>query len=217
MAFSPYNDKDSFSEYLRRVRMKQMPLHQLNELSFPFRIEHTNPFVNENFSHHLYAALEHHSPLPEVVVVCIGTDRSTGDSLGPLVGTFLEKHTPDNIYIYGTLDQPVHAMNLADTLEHINANHPEAVVVAVDACLGQSRSVGYIQVGLGPIKPGAGVNKNLPEVGQVHITGIVNVSGFMEYFVLQNTRLNIVMNMAEIISTSILSAVHRYTVKDHVN
>lgn len=193
--------------------MKQMPLHTSNKAIFPFRIEHTNPFVRENFSQHLYAALEHHAPLPDIVTVCIGTDRSTGDSLGPLVGTFLEKNTPDNIHIYGTLDEPVHAMNLADTLEHIHSNHREAVVVAVDACLGKSRSVGYIQVGLGPIKPGAGVNKNLPEVGQVHITGIVNVSGFMEYFVLQNTRLNIVMKMAEIISTSILSAVNQYKVQ----
>jgi putative sporulation protein YyaC len=50
------------------------------------------------------------------------------------------------------------------------------------------------------------VNKSLPEVGNIHITGIVNVSGFMEYFVLQNTRLSLVMNMAEIISTSIKKA-----------
>ena len=53
------------------------------------------------------------------------------------------------------------------------------------------------------------MNKNLPEVGEVHITGIVNVAGFMEYFVLQNTRLSIVMKMADIISRSIQSVVTR--------
>ena len=196
--------------------MDHVPLQQPH-VNFPYRIEHTNPFVKENFAEHLYAALDHHSPLVEIVTVCIGTDRSTGDSLGPLVGTFLEKQTLENIHVYGTLDRPVHAMNLADTIAQVKTNHPHAVIVAVDACLGQSRSVGYIQVGLGPIRPGAGVNKNLPEVGQVHITGIVNVSGFMEYFVLQNTRLNIVMRMAEIISNSIISAVNQYTLKDRIN
>ncbi|EJY56783.1 sporulation protein YyaC [Alicyclobacillus hesperidum URH17-3-68] len=39
----------------------------------------------------------------------------------------------------------------------------------------------------------------MPEFGDVTITGIVNVSGFMEYFVLQNTRLGIVMRMSDIV------------------
>ena len=50
------------------------------------------------------------------------------------------------------------------------------------------------------MKPGAGVNKDLPPVGDIHLTGIVNVGGFMEYFVLQNTRLSIVFHMADVIA-----------------
>jgi putative sporulation protein YyaC len=69
--------------------------------------------------------------------------------------------------------------------------------------LGKYKSVGFIEVGNGPVKPGAGVNKELPAVGHIHITGIVNVSGFMEFFVLQNTRLNIVLKMAKIIANGI--------------
>jgi hypothetical protein len=37
----------------------------------------------------------------------------------------------------------------------------------------------------------------LPEIGDLHITGVVNVSGFMEHSVLQNTRLSVVVNMAK--------------------
>ncbi len=49
------------------------------------------------------------------VVLCIGTDRVTGDSLGPLVGTFLHAYGSDRyLSIYGTLDFPVHALNLED-------------------------------------------------------------------------------------------------------
>jgi hypothetical protein len=46
----------------------------------------------------------------DVHFICIGTDRSSGDSLGPFVGTYLNEMGYKNVY--GTLDEPVHAMNL---------------------------------------------------------------------------------------------------------
>ena len=42
-----------------------------------------------------------------VVFLCIGTDRATGDALGPLVGSYLLKNGLENVY--GTVDEPVHA------------------------------------------------------------------------------------------------------------
>ncbi len=139
----------------------------------------------------------------ELVFVCIGTDRSTGDALGPLVGRHLAAH---HLPVYGTLDQPVHASNLEDVLAHVEERHENAFLVAVDACLGRLESVGVLAVGAGPLQPGAGVNKNLPEVGQAYITGTVNVGGFMEYFVLQNTRLSLVIRMADVIADGLRQA-----------
>ncbi|AXM88898.1 spore protease YyaC [Anoxybacillus ayderensis] len=144
-----------------------------------------------------------HTP---VAIVCIGTDRSTGDSLGPLVGTMLEQKGSLPFYVYGTLKDPIHAVNLEDKLKDIQQKHKHAFIIAVDACLGRVKNIGMISIEKGPLKPGAAVNKNLPSVGDAHITGIVNVSGFMEFFVLQNTRLHLVMNMAEMIATGIYEA-----------
>ncbi|MEH7096456.1 spore protease YyaC [Neobacillus vireti] len=141
-----------------------------------------------------------------IVFVCIGTDRSTGDSLGPLVGSLLEEKELQSFYVYGTLDEPIHAVNLADKLREITAIHANPYIIGIDACLGRIKNVGVIQIGNGPVKPGAGVNKELPAVGDIHITGIVNVSGFMEFFVLQNTRLNLVMKMAKTIASGIVQA-----------
>jgi putative sporulation protein YyaC len=138
-----------------------------------------------------------------IVFVCIGTDRSTGDSLGPLIGTFLEEKNISPFTVYGTLDDPIHAVNLEEKLAEIKQKHFNPFIVGIDACLGRLKSVGTIQIASGPVKPGAGVNKELPEVGDIHITGIVNVSGFMEFFVLQNTRLNLVVKMAKIIANGI--------------
>lgn len=56
------------------------------------------------------------------------------------------------------------------------------------------------------LHPGAAVHKNLPKVGDIHITGIVNVGGSMEFYVLQNTRLHLVMSMADSIAQSIYLA-----------
>jgi putative sporulation protein YyaC len=144
-----------------------------------------------------------------IVLVCVGTDRSTGDSLGPLVGRNLDRNPSFLPPVYGTIDRPVHAMNLSETLHEVHREHPNPFIIGVDACLGQLTSVGCIQVGQGPVKPGAGVNKELPPVGDIHVTGIVNVGGFMEYFVLQNTRLSLVMSMAEVIADSFILSIAR--------
>ncbi|AST93922.1 MULTISPECIES: spore protease YyaC [Sutcliffiella] len=141
--------------------------------------------------------------LRPIVIVCIGTDRSTGDSLGPLVGTKLREYNSPSIHVYGTLDDPIHAVNLEDKIDQIMKLHPNPFIIAIDACLGRLKSVGQITVSDGPVMPGAGVKKDLPPVGNIHLTGIVNVSGFMEFFVLQNTRLSLVMKMANTIAASI--------------
>lgn len=136
----------------------------------------------------------------EYVVVCIGTDRSTGDSLGPLTGSLFSAKKPKHMKLYGTLHQPVHATNLTDYMKEIAHNHKNPFIIAIDACLGKNSSVGNLITGIGPVLPGAALKKSLPEIGDVHITGVVNMSGFMEHSILQNTRLSVVMDMAEIIS-----------------
>ncbi|RXZ83859.1 spore protease YyaC [Paenibacillaceae bacterium] len=177
----------------------------------PLKVPCTSSSVNELLTPRLISLL----PADQhIAIVCIGTDRSTGDALGPLVGTALSKKCSNQFDLYGTLENPVHAMNLEETMEKINSVPHPPFIVGIDACLGQASSVGCIQIGTGPVRPGAGVNKELPPVGDIHITGIVNVGGFMEYFVLQNTRLHLVMQMSEIIANNLLrsvQAVHRLT------
>jgi putative sporulation protein YyaC len=172
----------------------------------PLKVPYTQPDTPTLLSNHLTSIFSKLPSYQPIVIICVGTDRSTGDSLGPLVGTHLTKAGLHGSHLFGTLSDPVHAMNLSEVVDAIHQKFRNPFTVAIDACLGQTTSVGSIQIGHGPLKPGAGVNKELPPVGDIHITGIVNVGGFMEYFVLQNTRLNLVMNMSEIIANSIQSA-----------
>ncbi|WP_137743358.1 spore protease YyaC [Robertmurraya siralis] len=132
----------------------------------------------------------------ELVIVCVGSDRSTGDSLAPLVGKFLKEVNLKRFIVYGTLEDPIHAENLEEKMNSINVKHKDAYIIGIDACLGRLSSVGRIDVRNTPLQAGAGVGKNLPPVGESSIVGIVNISGFMEFYVLQSTRLSLVMSMA---------------------
>ncbi|HOM43468.1 MAG TPA: spore protease YyaC [Bacillota bacterium] len=138
----------------------------------------------------------------DIVIVCIGTDRATGDCLGPLIGYKVKDMSYKNVHVYGTLDEPVHAKNLCEYME-LFRKFDNPFIIAIDACLGRYERIGYINIKEGPLSPGSGVNKNLPAIGHINITGIVNVGGFMEIMILQNTRLSVVMNMASLIANGI--------------
>lgn len=139
----------------------------------------------------------------QVLILCIGTDRSTGDSLGPLIGHRLRQQGLRHMCVIGTLNRPVHAMNLKDTLFLLDQYYPEHLVVAVDASVGSQSHVGCITLGKGSLKPGLGVRKDLAEVGDLFITGVVSGGGNQDPQMLQSIRLSTVMRMAECISDSI--------------
>ena len=140
----------------------------------------------------------------DILIVCVGSDRSTGDSLGPLTGTFLKKKGFD---VLGTIHNPVHAKNIEKVIQHIKTVHQDKFIIAVDACLGLRKNIGKIHITANPLKPGIGVGKELPSIGDMSITGVVNeyVKG-REYQMLINTRLSFVWDMAEVIANAIEKA-----------
>ncbi len=103
----------------------------------------------------------------EIIILCIGSDRSTGDSLGPLIGYKLFKKNLDNTTVYGTLSDPVHAVNLNSTINYIEKKHPNAFIIAVDASLGKSEHIGYVTLSTKALKPGLGVKQTLTAVGHI--------------------------------------------------
>ena len=148
---------------------------------------------------------------PHLIILCIGTDRATGDSLGPIVGHKLKSSVNiSNVSVFGTLEKPVHAKNLNQTMNYIGAAYENPYIAAVDACLGKPESVGFITIGEGPVNPGAGLSKALPTVGNISITGIVNIATGMDFSILQNTRLHLVMKMAEVIHAGIFSVLNNF-------
>jgi len=134
----------------------------------------------------------------EVAIVCIGTDRATGDCYGPLVGHMLSRskvHSLHKINIFGTLEKPVHALNLKETMAGINKKN--TLIIAIDSSVSKNEHIGYVGMRLGQTNPGRGVGKELPAVGDVSISGIVTASGIMPMTMLQTVPLGMVYKMAE--------------------
>ena len=139
----------------------------------------------------------------QVVFLCIGTDRSTGDSLGPLIGSRLEAEEIGDVVVIGTLEHPVHAVNLDRTMEDIEEYYPDAIIIAVDAAVGRWDHVGLVTLEKGPLRPGLGVRKELAAVGDISITGIVGGAESGDPLFLQSIRLSKVMHLSDCISRSI--------------
>jgi len=170
----------------------------------PDSVFHTDPAASMRLASRFGSYFNALPPRRRIVVVCIGTDRCTGDSLGPLTGTLLSKYRSPEFEIYGMLEHPVHAMNLEATMDKLYRRFEEPFVIGIDACLGQAASIGSVLIGDGPLRPGAGVNKELPPVGDIHVSGVVNIGGLLGYQALQTTRLHLVMSMSGLISRSLL-------------
>jgi putative sporulation protein YyaC len=142
----------------------------------------------------------------EIVFLCVGSDRSTGDSLGPIVGTMLkERNIP--YPVYGTLEQPVHALNIKKVIKDIHKTYEEPFIFGIDACLGDERKIGSVFIKEGPFIPGNAVNNVLPSVGNYHLKAIVNyLDPFSPVQSLNSTRLYTVKILSEIVTEIIIRA-----------
>jgi len=175
----------------------------------PFRRHHSDPGAARDLGVVLQRHLERLGCFDgrPLVVVCVGTPACRGDDLGPLVGTRLKAGGGLPFTVYGTVGDPMHAANLAERLEEIAAIHSGAALLAVDACLGSSIYVGCVAVEPGPLRPGSGVDKRLPEFGDVCITGTVGVYSHGLLTGLLAAWPPLVVKMADVIADAVRYAV----------
>ncbi|MGK7377432.1 spore protease YyaC [Planococcus sp. 1R117A] len=153
----------------------------------------------------------------DVLFLCIGSDRSTGDSYGPLVGTML-KESLIPYPVYGTLSEPVHALNLQKVLKGIKRNHKNSIVIGIDAGLGDYHQIGSIYLKEGPFKPGKALNKGLHDIGDYHLTAVVNyLDAQFPHHSLNSTRLDTVMNLAKATVKMIVDANHQIKIEELQN
>ena len=94
------------------------------------------------------------------VILCIGSDLSVGDSLGPVTGTKLKEKLKNlNCYVYGTLAKPITAHEVKYMNEFLRQTHPSSPIIAVDAAVGLAGDIGLIRLAKGAIK----------QIGRAHV------------------------------------------------
>ena len=174
-----------------------------------FYVDSLSPNSSHELGEYLYMKLKdiliENRP---IIFLCIGTDRATGDSLGPIIGYKLKNIERKNIYIYGSLEYPVHSINLAEVLNKIKTSFINPFIIGIDASLGSVQNIGKVFIEDSPLHPGLALDKDLPEVGEMNIKGVVNISGNLDFMMLQNTRLFVVMSLADCISNAIIYFIH---------
>jgi putative sporulation protein YyaC len=138
------------------------------------------------------------------VVLCIGSDLVTGDSLGPVTGTLICRKTEElSCFVYGNLSAPVTAKEVRYAESFLRKTHPGQKIIAVDAAVGAEGEVGLIRVQDVGLNPGSGAGKKMSKVGDVSILGIIAEKSIFNYALLNSIRLNVVYQMSEIIAEGI--------------
>ena len=148
-------------------------------------------------------ALQHilHGKTP--VIVCIGSDLTIGDCVGPVCGSLLTQIKRTPFFIYGTLQNTITAKEIGYMHEFLRETHPDQPIIAVDAAVGDAGDIGLIKVTDGGLFPGLGANKKLQRIGDVGILGIVAERSLFNYSLLNLTRLKLVWELADRISKGI--------------
>ncbi|WP_425516846.1 spore protease YyaC [Miltoncostaea oceani] len=142
-----------------------------------------------------------------VLIACIGTDRSTGDSLGPITGDLLDRSAPAGVTVVGSIEDPLHALNLEGRLTASLATFKaRPLVIAVDAALGDLRHTGGLFLTEGPLVPGSTVGKGLPGIGDISLSGVVGPLDEEPMLTLSSIRLHLVVQMARRIDSALRGA-----------
>lgn len=104
----------------------------------------------------------------EIIIVNIGTDRCVGDSFAPFLGSLLELQG-SKFQFYGTLEDPIHAVNMREKVKSIIKKHTNAFVIAIDSGVSEEKYLQGIYVLNASLEPGSALSKELETIGDISI------------------------------------------------
>ncbi len=109
----------------------------------------------------------------DFVILCIGSDKISGDSLGPLVGGILREEYSLPCPVYGTENAPVNGVNLHEYRNMLEQYHSDSIVIAIDAAVGSQSELGIVKLRGGGIRAGGAINSPHKTLGSIGILGVV--------------------------------------------
>lgn len=138
------------------------------------------------------------------IILCLGSNKCVGDSLGCVVGSLLKyKYKIDN-YCYGDLNSNITTNNLDNILLLIRRRHANKKILVIDSAVGEDYDLGNIKLHYGGIVPRSALDNSFSVVGDISIIGVVSSKSF-SISNLFNVDKNHIVEMAEIISQAIIN------------
>ena len=131
------------------------------------------------------------------VYLCLGTDKLVFDSLGPIVGSLLKADDRCDGYVYGTIAEPVTALQVEKAIEFIRRFHVGAEVIVIDSAIGKKEEVGKIKTFDKGLRPALGIDRQMAPVGDKSIMGIITTKDNVKQPSACNVKLSQVYDMAK--------------------
>ena len=118
--------------------------------------------------------------MKNILFVCIGNGKIIGDSLGPLIGTVLEKNKrliQNNVKIdvIGTFENPILYYNVEEFIKNIDSQDYSEIVI-IDSALGSKENIGKVLITPAEILIGVGVNRGRMVKGDIILKGVVGIN-----------------------------------------
>lgn len=115
--------------------------------------------------------------MKSILFICIGNSNIIGDSLGPFIGSFLQKYKNSisynvNIEVQGTMENPIGYKKINYMLENIMCKEYSNIII-IDSALGDEKNIGKIIINNSHLYAGNGVNNGKKLEGDIVIRGIV--------------------------------------------
>ena len=118
--------------------------------------------------------------MKNILFVCIGNGKIIGDSLGPLIGTVLEKNKrliQNNVKIdvIGTFENPILYYNVEEFIKNIDSQDYSEIVI-IDSALGSKENIEKVMITPAEILIGVGVNRGRMVKGDIILKGVVGIN-----------------------------------------
>ena len=111
-----------------------------------------------------------------IIILCIGTGKIVGDSIGPLIGENIKLLENKYIKIYGDLNNTINFRNAREILTEIYENFDKPYIITIDAALGSKDNIGQIVLNKGYIKIGKALEKNICFYSNINIKCVVGLN-----------------------------------------
>ncbi|MFI3229975.1 MAG: DUF1256 domain-containing protein [bacterium] len=176
-----------------------------NNYHFQYINSNSN-FAITDFNNSFFEVLSKYtSYYDNLIILCIGSERTLNNSIAPLVGYKLSNLSlHKKIFIYGSLEHNVTSKNLISCVNMIYSKHKNPLLITIDSSSTKENLVNHINIGEGSIKLNCNANCPYPYIGDIFITALTsNNFNLPNLSNPKSTKLFNIIRMSDIITSGI--------------